>query len=108
MSLPFGGRSARSRNTSLQGARCSVVRAGSQSCRMLVTYLSMGARTDLEMAEQLGLSESRISARRGDLLLRHLVAYHDEVMGPHGALNCRWMLTEYGRETARDLTRATV
>lgn|ERR1051325_3342118 len=107
LKIPFGGRCARSQRTSLQGARAAVVRSGSQKSRMLLEYLRMGPRTDLELAESLGLPESRISARRNGLIDRRLVAYVDEVMGPHEAMNCRWGLTGYGRHVANELARAT-
>ena len=101
--LPFTGRTPRSRTASRSGAITAAPRALSQSSRMLVAYLTLGPRTDLELAEQLGLPESRISARRSLLMTKHLVAYHDTVLGPCGAPNCRWTLTPGGQAVARTL-----
>ncbi len=98
--LPFTGRSPRSRRTSLQGACVAVVRAGSQASRMLSWYLARGPLTDLEMAKLMGLPESRISARRSGLMTRRLVAWVEDVPGPHGAENCVWNLTPEGRAIA--------
>ena len=105
LKIPFGGRCPRARRTSLQGAH--VVQAGSQAARLLVTYLTQGPLTDLQMAERVGLPESRVSARRNGLIDRRLVAYVDDVLGPFGADNGRYGLTNYGRETAREIARAT-
>ncbi len=105
--LPFGGRSPRARRTSLQGARVAVTHAGSQKARILLAYFTNGPLTDLQVAERLGLPESRISARRNALMDRALVNYVDDVTGPHGAQNCRWELSGYGREVARELSMAS-
>lgn len=106
LKIPFGGRCARARRTSLQGAQVAVTRAGSQAARILVSYLEYGPSTDLQLAERLGLPESRISARRNGLIARHLVRYVDDVPGPYGAGNGRYELTGYGQEHARELQRA--
>lgn len=103
LKIPFGGRSPRARRTSLAGARVAVANAGSQRARLLLAYAANGAMTDLQMAERVGLPESRISARRGGLIDQHLVTYFDDVPGPFGAPNMRWILTPYGREVAREL-----
>lgn len=104
LKIPFGGRCARARRTSLQGA--SVCRSGSQAAGMLIEYLHAGPLTDLQMAERRGLPESRISARRNGLIDRRLVEYMDDVPGPFGAENTRWQLTPYGRTVAAELDRA--
>lgn len=106
--IPFGGRSPRARQASLKGAQVAVVRCGSQSAWMLIAYLELGPRSDLQMAETLGLPEARISARRNGLIDRKLVQYADTITGPFGADNCRWALTNYGREVAKELARAQV
>lgn len=103
LSLPFGGRSPRSRSTSLAGARVAVSRAGSQASRILLRYLAEGPLTDLQLHVALGLPESRISARRGGLMTRGLVRHHDDVPGPFGAPNGRYTLTDKGRAIARGL-----
>lgn len=100
--IPFRGRSPRARRTSLQGAQVAVTRAGSQCARMLLQYLE-SPRTDLEMAARLGLPESRISARRSGLIDRLLVAWLEDVPGPHGAMNGQYGLTARGRAVAASL-----
>lgn len=102
--IPFGGRSPRARRTSLQGAR--ICRAGSQAARLLIAYLHDGPSTDLQIAERLGLPESRISARRNGLIVRGFVTYHDDVEGPHGAMNTRWTVNGAGHEVAHELARS--
>lgn len=102
--IPFGGRHPRARRTSLQGAR--VCRASSQAARMLVAYFVAGPLTDVQMAERLGLSDGRISARRNGLIDRKLVRYQDDTMGPFGSEVGRYVLTNYGREVAAELARA--
>ncbi len=104
--LPFGGRCSRARRTSLQGAQCAVTRAGSQNARILIAYLTSGPLTDLDLAERLGLPESRISARRNGLIARRLVNYRDDVPGPYGPDNGQYELTAWGRIVASDLARA--
>lgn len=106
--LPWGGRSPRAQRTSLQGAQRAVCRSGSQKARMLLAYLQCGASTDLQMAARLGLPEGRISARRSGLIERRLVRYVDDVMGPFGAENGRYMLTPHGDTVARELDQAAV
>lgn len=106
IAIPFGGSSPRSRRASLQGARVAVTHAGSQAARILIAYLHSGPLTDLELAERLGLPESRISARRNSLIARHQVQYVDDVPGPHGASNGRYGLTAHGRAVATELARA--
>ncbi len=106
LSLSWTGRSPRSWRTSLQGARAAVSRAGSQNARILIAYLTAGPLTDLELAERLGLPESRISARRSGLIKRRLVTYFDDVPGPYGPSNGRYTLTPYGWNVASDLARA--
>jgi hypothetical protein len=101
LAIPFGGRTPRSRQASLHGAR--VCRAGSQAARLLIAYLQLGARTDSQMAETLGLPEARISARRSGLMDRRLVAYSETVQGPYGTDVCRWILTRQGQDVARVL-----
>lgn len=102
--IPFGGRSPRSRRTSLQGAR--VVNAGSQAARMLLAYVGSGPLTDLQMAARLGLPESRISARRSGLIQRGLVTWSRDVRGPHGADNGAYSLTAAGWAVATELERS--
>ena len=106
--IPWGGRSPRARRTSYQGAQVAVTRAGSQAARILIAYLTAGPQTDLQLAERLGLPESRISARRNGLIARRLVSYRDDVAGPHGVDNTRWELTAWGRIVAGELARAGV
>lgn len=103
--LPFGGRSPRSRSTSYQGARVAVRHAESQASRMLLKYLADGPLSDLQLHAALGLPESRISARRGSLMARGLVRWCDDVMGPFGAENGRYTLTEKGRAIAAGLAK---
>src|SRR5678815_188131 len=101
--LPFTGRSQRTRSNSLKGAQLAVVKAGSQASRMLLEYAQADC-TDLEMAAKLGLPESRISARRSGLVIKGLVRYAGyDVTGPSGALNAKWMLTVYGRNTVEGM-----
>ncbi len=99
--LPFTGRTPRSRQASLGGARAATVMAGSQASRMLVWYALCDRLSDSEMALRLGLPEARISARRAGLMVKGLVAYEDTVTGRHGAPNSRWRLTLYGQRVAR-------
>ncbi len=104
LKIPWGGRSPRSRSSSLSGAR--ICRAGSQAARLLVAYLTYGPSTDLQQAERLGLPESRISARRGGLAARHEVAWVADVIGPFGATNGKYGLTAVGRVKAEVLARS--
>ena len=106
LKIPFGGRSPRAKAASFSGARAAVTRAGSQRARLLIAYLHYGPSTDLQQAERVGIPESRVSARRSGLLDQQLVTYHDDVPGPHGAKNCRWRLTNAGREVVGELARA--
>jgi len=101
--LPFGGRSPRSRSSSLAGARVAVRSAESQASRILLRYFVDGPLTDLQLRAALGLPESRISARRGGLMARGLVCWHDDVQGPFGAPNGRYTLTDKGRGIAAGL-----
>lgn len=106
LTIPWGGKCPRSRRASLQGAQCAVTRAGSQNARILIAYLTSGPQTDLQLAERLGLPESRISARRSSLIARRLVNYLDDVPGPYGPENGRYELTSWWRIVASDLAKA--
>lgn len=83
----------------------AVVRAESQASRMLLRYLAEGPLTDLQLHRALGLPESRISARRGGLMARGLVRWADDVMGPFGAENGRYTLTDKGCAIAAELAK---
>lgn len=83
-----------------------MLHAESQASRMLLRYLAGGPQTDLQLHAVLGLPESRISARRGSLMARGLVTWHDDVMGPHRAENGRYALTDKGRAIVAGLRRA--
>jgi len=102
--LPFGGKSATSKQASLRGAQQARVRAGSQASRMLKLYDQYILLSDTEMAKLMGLPEARISARRSGLMVRKLVEFADEIDGPHGVKVCCWTLTEHGARVARGLT----
>jgi hypothetical protein len=75
---------------------------------MLVEYFLAGPLSDLQMAERLGLPESRISARRSGLMDRRLVVWVEDVEGPYKAPNGKYGLSGYGREVAGELAKATI
>jgi hypothetical protein len=75
---------------------------------MLLEYEKAVNLTDLEMAERIGIPESRVSARRNNLIARKLVCYAgEERKGRSGADSCCYTLTNVGRAVAADLARAT-
>lgn len=87
-------------HASFTGAQVAGKRAPLQKIRMLKRYWECGALTDLQMAAQLRLPESRISARRSQLMTDGFVEPAGIIMGPHGARNTLWKLSAHGLRLA--------
>lgn len=100
--LPFAkrGRTARARHASYLGSKAASPFADAQARRIVRSLAKVGAQSDWQLAERLGMLRSSVNRARGWLLDREYVKDMGFTKGPTGAKNTLWCLTEKGWELA--------